>query len=335
MWALARRRASRLGASAGTEPWRFHEVAPHIGCAGNRRRGRGRVGHRRPREVWFGPAKFDKSVRPQDDLFRYVNGQWLAATELPADRAVYGTFVQLSDKAEADLNLLIEELAGDPNKKPGSTAQQVGDLFTSFTDEKSVDALGAAPLKPRLAKVDAIKNATELATVLGEMSMSGLPGPIGGYVEADAGDPTKVALYLSQGGTALPDRDYYLKDDAKFVEVRQKYQSTREGSRWRAVRMPRPMKTVLALETELARVQWTQVESCDAVKTYNKIPFATILATCRVSTGTRGRSRSITRLRVISQPSFFKISRRWCRRPRLETPKARWPVSDHVRSAVP
>ena len=257
------------------------------------------------------PAKFDKSVRPQDDLFRYVNGQWLAATELPADRAVYGTFVQLSDKAEADLNLLIEELAGDPNKKPGSTAQQVGDLFTSFTDEKSVDALGVAPLKPRLAKVDAIKNATELATVLGEMSMSGLPGPIGGYVEADAGDPTKVALYLSQGGTALPDRDYYLKDDAKFVEVRQKYQEYLEKVFTLAGRpnAAADAKTVLALETELARLQWTQVESRDAVKTYNKIPYATILKDMPgFDWNAWAKPQSIDKVPewVIAQPSFFK-----------------------------
>src|SRR5262245_57307417 len=88
-----------------------------------------------PLKSGLDPAGFDKSVRPQDDLFRYVNGAWLAKTELPADRAVYGTFVVLSDKAEADLYALIEELAGNPNKRPGSTAQQVGDLYKSFTDE--------------------------------------------------------------------------------------------------------------------------------------------------------------------------------------------------------
>ena len=124
------------------------------------------------------PANFDKSVRPQDDLFRYVNGTWLAKTPIPADRAVYGTFVQLSDKAEADLYALIEELAGDKNKKPGSTAQQVGDLYMSFTNETKLNEIGAAPLKPRLAKVDAIKNTTELAQLLGEMSMTGLPGAV-------------------------------------------------------------------------------------------------------------------------------------------------------------
>lgn len=171
------------------------------------------------------PANFDKSVRPQDDLFRYVNGTWLAKTELPADRAIYGTFVQLSDKAEADLYALIEELGGDKNKKSGSTAPQVGDFYASFINEARINAVGAAPLKTHLAEIDAIKTTTEMADLAGKLSMIGLPGPVGGFIEADAGDPTKVALYLGQGGTALPDRDYYLKDDAPFPDVRAKYQA--------------------------------------------------------------------------------------------------------------
>ena len=219
------------------------------------------------------PAAFDKSVRPQDDLFRYVNGTWLAKTELPADKAVYGTFVLLADKAEADLYALIEELAGAKDKRAGSRAQQVGDLYASFINEARVNSLGNAPLKPRLAEVDAVKSTAELATLLGKLSMMGLPGPVGGFVEADAGDPTKVALYLNQGGTALPDRDYYLVDDAKFVDIRAKYQQYLEKVFTLAERpnAAADAKAVLALETELARIQWTQVESRDAVKTYNKI----------------------------------------------------------------
>src|SRR5262245_51466037 len=170
------------------------------------------------------PTGFDKSVRPQDDLFRYVNGAWLTKTEIPADRPVYGTFVQLDEKAEADLYALIEELAGDRNKKPGSTAQQVGDFYASFTNEAKLDALGADPLKPHLAEIDKIKTTAEFAELVGRLSVIGLPGAVGGFIEADAGDPTKVALYLGQGGTAMPDRDYYLKDDPKFAETRAKYQ---------------------------------------------------------------------------------------------------------------
>src|SRR5262245_27105474 len=199
------------------------------------------------------PASFDKSVRPQDDLIRYVNGTWLTKTELPADRAIYGTFVQLSDKAEADLYALIEELAGDKNKKPGSTAQQVGDFYASFIDEAKINAAGATPLKARLAQIDAIKTPRGMATLAGQLSMFGLPGPVGGFVEADAGDPTKVALYLQQGGTALPDRDYYLKDTAPFPDVRTKYQAYLEKVFTLAGR-PRAAedaKAVFALETEL------------------------------------------------------------------------------------
>ena len=154
-----------------------------------------------------------------------MNGTWLTKTEIPADRPVYGTFVQLSDKAEADLYALIEELAGDRNKKPGSTAQQVGDLYASFTNEAQLNTLGAEPLKPHLAEIDRDQDDRRNSpTLLGRLSVIGLPGPVGGFIEADAGDPTKVALYLGQGGTALPDRDYYLKDDPKFVEIRAKYQ---------------------------------------------------------------------------------------------------------------
>ena len=257
------------------------------------------------------PAAFDASVRPQDDLFRYVNGTWLAKTELPADKATFGTFVQLADKAEADLYALIEELAGDRNKKAGSTAQQVGDLYASFTDEARVNSLGATPLASRLAAVDAIANASELASLMGRMSMAGLPGAVGGYVEADAGDPTKVALYLNQGGTALPDRDYYLVDSPRFVEVRAKYLEYLEKIFTLAGRpnAAADAKVVMALETDLARLQWTQVESRDAVKTFNKMPVAKIVGDFPgFDWAAWARPQKIDAVPewVIGQPSFFK-----------------------------
>jgi len=256
-------------------------------------------------------AAFDKSVRPQDDLFRYVNGDWLAKTEIPADRPVYGTFVQLDEKAEANLYALIEELAGDRNKKPGSTAQQVGDFYTSFTNEPRLASLGADPLKPRLAEVDRIANTTELASLLGRLSMTGLPGAVGGFIEADAGDPTQVALYLAQGGTALPDRDYYLKDDPKFAEIRTKYQQYLEKVFTLAGRpnAAADAKAVFDLETAFAKIQWTQVESRDAVKTYNKMPVTKIVADMPgFDWMAWARPQGIDKAPewVIAQPSFFK-----------------------------
>src|SRR5262245_21841033 len=124
---------------------------------------------------------FDRSVRPADDLFRHVNGTWLQKTEIPPDRPMYGTFVQLVDQSESDLQELIQSAAKLPGREPGSPAQQIGDLYASFMDEKRINALGATPLAPSLAEIDAIKTTAELATVLGRLSMIGVPGAIGGY----------------------------------------------------------------------------------------------------------------------------------------------------------
>ncbi len=256
------------------------------------------------------PGSFDTSVRPQDDLFRHVNGDWLARTEIPAERAVYGTFVELSDRVEADLYALIEELAGDRGRQPGSTAQQVGDLFAAFVDEAKLDALGAAPLEPKLREIDALQTTRAFAELVGRWSMIGLPGPVGGFIEADAGDPNRVVLYLFQGGTALPDRDYYLEDNPKFVVVRQKYVEylTKIFSLARRPQPEADARALLALETELARVQWTQVESRDAIKTYNKIPLASLDADMPgFDWAVWAKAQQLdTDVVVVGQPSFFK-----------------------------
>lgn len=284
-------------------------------------------------------ATFDKSVRPQDDLFRHVNGTWLKNTEIPADRPLAGTFVQLSDKAEADLYALIEELSGNPNRKPGSVAQQVGDLYLSFTDEVRINSLGAEPLKPTLARIDAINTPAELARVIGELSIVGVPGPVGGFIEADAGDPTKVVLYLNQGGTALPDRDYYLLDDPKFVDVRTRYGEYLEKIFTLAGRAgaPADAKAVMALETDLAKIQWTQVESRDAVKTYNK------MATAKLPTEMPGfdwigwaAAQGIDKTpdMIISQPSFFKGFAAMVPTVPMSTWKA-WLAAQYITSAGP
>lgn len=253
----------------------------------------------------------DTTVRPQDDFFRYVNGGWLARTEIPADRPMYGTFVHLADKAELDVRALVEELAARPEKTANTPAQQVGDLYRSFIDEAAIESIGAKPLASRLTAVDAVKTTTELATLLGTLSMSGLPGAIGGYVEGDYGNPTENILYLVQGGTALPDRDYYLVEDPKFAEIRAKYQTYLETAFGLAGRPNAKAQAaaVLALETKLARVQWTKVESRDAVKTYNKLAVSSLAADMPgFDWMSWAKPQGIDKAShwVIQQPSFFK-----------------------------
>jgi predicted metalloendopeptidase len=285
------------------------------------------VGAQGPLQSGLDRTTFDTAVRPQDDFFRHVNGGWLARTEIPADRPMYGTFVELTDRAENDLREIIQAAQSGPDRAPGTNAQLIGDLFASFTDEETLNALGASPLRPRLAEVDAVKSTAELAELIGRLSMIGINGPVGGFIEADAADPTRVAVYLSQAGTALPDRDYYLNTDARFADIRAKYQQYLEKVFSLAGRpnAAADAKAVLALETALARVQWTRVESRDAVKTFNKYPIAKVVSDMpgfdwMLWAKAQGLDRAMEW--VITQPSFFRSFAEMVPAQPLETWKA-------------
>lgn len=236
------------------------------------------VAQQGPLKSGLDPAGFDKTVRPQDDLFRYVNGGWLAKTEIPPYRSVHGTMVEVSERVEEDLYALIKELAGHPNKKSGPTAQQVGDFYAAYMNETRVNALGAEPLKPRLAEIDAISNTAQFAEATGRLAVVGVRGPVRSFINADAGDPTRIALYLNQDGTALA-REYYLGDSARFADIRSKYVEYLTSVFTLAGRpeATESAKAVMELETALAKIQWTAVETRDAVKKYNKYPVSKVI----------------------------------------------------------
>ncbi|MEZ5290405.1 MAG: M13-type metalloendopeptidase [Vicinamibacterales bacterium] len=219
---------------------------------------------------------FDTSVRPQDDLSRYVNGGWLATTEIPPDKASYGGFVEAYDRTQDQLKALVEETSSTPGA-PGSAAQKIGDFYAAFMDEARADALGITPLAAEFARIDAIGSRADLAAYFARQLKLGVGGaPIQGGVEGDAQEPTRSVLYVSQGGLGLPDRDYYLKDDAKLKDIRAKY-TTYVAAMLAAAGVadaPAAARDVVALETTLARAHWTTVENRDAVKTYNRVPVA-------------------------------------------------------------
>jgi predicted metalloendopeptidase len=170
-------------------------------------------------------AAFDRTVRPQDDLFRYVNGGWLTRTEIPADRARYGGFTEAFDRTQLQLKALVEAAAERPGPA-GAPRQKIGDFYTAFIDEARVNQLGVAPLAPELARIDAIASKADLARYFARQLKLGVGGtPIQGGVEGDAQEPTRSVLYVFQSGLGLPDRDYYLKDDAKLKDIRAKYEA--------------------------------------------------------------------------------------------------------------
>ncbi len=222
------------------------------------------------------PAGFDRAVRPQDDLFRHVNGGWLKTTEIPPDKASYGGFYEAYDRTQDQLRVLVEQAAKNPGAA-GSAPQKIGDFFTSFMDEARADALGITPLAAEFAAIDALATPQDLAAYFARQLKLGVGGaPVQGGVEGDAQDPTKNVLYVAQGGIGLPDRDYYLKDEPKLKEYRAKYVAYIEAM-LTAAGVPdaaRAATGVMALETGLARAHWTNVQNRDAVKTYNKVAIA-------------------------------------------------------------
>ena len=168
-------------------------------------------------------ANFDKSVRFQDDLFRAVNGAWLAKTEIPPDRSDYGVFAILAEKAERDCREIIENCAAAKDNIPGSERQKVGDLYVSFMDEGRAEELGIRPIAAKLAEVDAIHTKADLLQTLAELLKIGISGPLACYIGPDAKKSDEHILEISQAGLGLPDRDYYW--DVKFKAKLNAYQA--------------------------------------------------------------------------------------------------------------
>ncbi len=254
----------------------------------------------------------DKSTRPQDDFFQYVNGAWLKNTEIPADKSSWGAGAELAEATLPQLRGLIEIAAQGGNAAPGSEAKKIGDLYASFMDEARLETLGLKPLAQEFARIDALKDKKQIPALLAHYSRIGVNAPYDIQVHQDNKDSTKYIVDLVQSGLGLPDRDYFLKDDdAKLKDAKVKYQAHIEkmlgmtGDKYAA----EDAKNIIALETELAKVQWTKVENRDPVKAYNKIELSALgqLApgydwqSYEKSAGLAGKVSYV----IVSQPSYI------------------------------
>ena len=217
-------------------------------------------------------ANMDKSVRPQDNFYRYINGGWLKNTTIPGDKTAVGSFYDLRDTADDNVKAIIEELAATENLKTGSDEQKVADLFRSYMDSAGRDALGIKPIQGILDTISALKNKNELASFLGEYQAAGVSSPLAFYISVDAKDSSRYATHIWQSGLGLPDRDYYFNEAERFVNLRAGYLKHIENMYNLAglENGAAAAKTIMALETKLAGFHWTQVESRDSAKRYNK-----------------------------------------------------------------
>jgi predicted metalloendopeptidase len=216
----------------------------------------------------------DRSARPQDDFFRFVNGTWADKTEIPPDKSRYVSFAMLTDESEEALKEIVEEAAAQKNARQGSEVQKVGDLYRSFMDTDRVETLGIKPLQVYLANIATLKNSADVAEALFGLSKIGV-GTV--LLRANvAQDPKDSAVYtviVNQAALGMPDRDYYLRPDPKFASIRDAYVDyiaqlfTLSGQ-------PDPRgaaQRILDLETKIAEKQWDRVRNRDPEATYNKM----------------------------------------------------------------
>ncbi len=256
---------------------------------------------------------FDTTVRPQDDLFAAVNGKWIAETELPADRARWGTFDKLRDQSQDDVKALVEEVSAVQDVSHGSATQKIRDFYNAYMDAETATELGVDAIRTELDEIAAIESHDDLFRAFGSLGVYGVDGPIGGFIFSDLKDPDTTVVYLSESGITLPDRDYYLLDDEQFVKGRELYRTYvarlfelagLEGGADKA-------EALLALEHQLAQVHWTKEDNRDPVKIYNpKSPEELQQMAPRINWDvTLEASQVLGRDRyIVSQPSFFEAA---------------------------
>jgi putative endopeptidase len=215
------------------------------------------------------------TVRAQDDLYRYANGPWLEQHEIPADKAIYGAFHALWDTAEQNVRTIVEKTAAAEHPE-GSEARKIGDLYTSFMDEETIERLGAGPIADELALVAGVQDQAGFVAALGQLELQGVGGVFHYWVDADAKKSDEYVVYVTQGGLSLPDESYYREDT--FAEIRAAFVE-HAGRMLELAGIADPAgaaERILALETRLAANHWDRVKDRDVTQTYNKLDRAAL-----------------------------------------------------------
>jgi predicted metalloendopeptidase len=258
-------------------------------------------------------ADIDARVRPQDDFYANANGRWLRRAVFPADKSYIGPAEEMQDRIQTQLRAIIETAQ---RRSGDAEAAQLADLYASFMDEAAVDRLGATPLATELAAIAAVTDTRQLAPLFARLGQIGVDTPTGLTIVQDDRDATRYVPALVQSGLGLPTRDYYLKrDDVTFRRVRQKYVAylatllaLADG---RGARANKPAaQAILALETEIARVQWDPVENRDPIKSYNPVALAELPALAPgldwpgflATAGLAGKTANV----LVRQPSYWR-----------------------------
>jgi len=254
----------------------------------------------------------DRSTRPQDDFYQFVNGGWLDSTEIPEIYSGYTVYHEVNERVEIALREIIEAAADSPGEK-GSESQQVGDIYGSWMDVERINAAGIAPVQSELDLVTAVDSVSSLVGAMAELSRLGVMVPYANYVEPDREDSSRNTLYFYQRGITMPNRDYYLQpDNENFTRARSELTPyigkmlQRSGLDESAANAA--AESVFDLETAIATAQWDSVSSRDPQKIFNPYPVEGLAALgdsldwqlTLEKLGVEGQDRI-----VIEQPSYF------------------------------
>jgi putative endopeptidase len=284
-------------------------------------------------------ATFDRSVRPQDDLFAHVNGAWLAQMDMPADRVFYGAFQEVGAKVERDLHAIIQEVAADPDRWSAQSGRKIADLYDSMMDEARIERAGIAPARPQLQRIGAVTTAAQLAAEAGHLSATGGGGPFEAVVGEDPRNTGRLAVHVFQGGTLLPDREHYLGAGRRYVEVRSAYEAYLTTLFTLAGRpnAAGDARAVLAFETELAKAQWTVAETRDGSRADVRFPLArlkTEMPGFDWAAWARPQGIDLVSTVILAQPAFFRRFAATAGATPIDTLKA-WLTARYLTSVAP
>jgi len=271
------------------------------------------------------PGEFAAAVSPRNDFFQYVNGHWLKSHPIPPDRSGWGVDAELQERSQQDLKTIAERLQADSSAT--GDRQKIRDFYATAMDAAKLNSDGLQPLAPELARIGEMAGPADLARVLARLHRIGCGPLFSTSVDQDQKRSDRYALYLSQGGTILPEREYYLGDDPESRKIRQAY---REHVRRMFMLLGDSQAvatteagTVLAMETRLAEKQMTPVELRDPEPQYNKMTLVQLAELAPdVDWGLYLRSIGAADVKevIVCQPEFLKrVDELW-----RQVPQADW-----------
>ena len=221
---------------------------------------------------------FDKSIRPQDDLYRFANGAWLNQFDIPSDRSNYGSFSKVADEAEQNLKNIVQEIIAKSERSVDE--EIIANIYQAFMNTEATEAAGLTPLKPIQTKIASATSHEDIGALFGEMMSIGVSGPLVAWIGPDSKNTKEYIVNFYQYGLGLPDRDFYLADNPQFDGLRAAYLTylTNVGGALGLENPAAAAQEIYDLEKSMASIQWTRVESRNRDKTYNKFSPEDFLA---------------------------------------------------------